>query len=86
MPVAQMWDDVVHTCRHQRLFCSERCVDTWCRETGSTHGYVMDLRTLWRLASHWYDGRLDRGYARREPDAAKESLRSVGLSGPFWGL
>jgi hypothetical protein len=44
----------------------------------------MDLRTLWRFASHWYDGRLDRGYVRREPEAATEYLRSVGLSGPFW--
>jgi Alkylmercury lyase len=86
VPVAHMWDDVVHTCRHQRLFCSERCVDTWCRRTGSERGYVMDLRTLWRLASHWYDGRLNRGYVRREPEAAKEYLRSVGLAGPFWGL
>lgn len=46
----------------------------------------MDLATLWRLAAHWYDGRLDRGYVRREPEQAKEYLRSVGLSGPFWGL
>jgi Alkylmercury lyase len=86
VPVAHMWDDVVQTCRHQRLFCSEGCVDAWCRQTGSTRGYVMDLRTLWRFASHWYDGRLDRGYVRREPEAAAEYLRSVGLSGPFWGL
>jgi hypothetical protein len=86
VPVAHMWDDVVHTCRHQRLFCSEDCVDAWCQRTGSTRGYVMDLRTLWRLASRWYHGRMDRGYVRREPEAAKEYLRSVGLSGPFWGL
>jgi Alkylmercury lyase len=86
VPVTHMWDDVVHTCRHQRLFCTDDCVDSWCRESGSRRGYVMDLRTLWRFASHWYDGRLDRGYVRREPEAAKEYLLSVGLSGPFWGL
>lgn len=86
VPAAQMWDDVVHTCRHQRLFCSEGCVDAWCRQTGSTRGYVMDLRTLWRFASHWYDGRMDRGYIRREPAAATEYMRSAGLSGQFWGL
>jgi hypothetical protein len=83
---AGMWDDVVHTCRHQRLFCSEDCVDGWLRATGSARGYVMDLATLWRFAAHWYDGRLERGYTRREPDEAKKYLRSVGLSGPFWGL
>lgn len=86
VPVVHMWDDVVHTCRHQRLFCSEACVGSWCRESGNRRGYVMDLHTLWRLASHWYDGRLDRGYLRREPEAAKKYLRNVGLSGPFWGL
>ena len=52
-------------------------------ETGS---YVMDLGTLWRLAAHWYDGRLERGYVRREPSAAAAYLRGVGLAGPFWGL
>ncbi len=86
VPVSRMWDDVVHTCRHQRLFCSERCVGAWLRDTGHPRGYVMDLATLWRLAAHWYDGRLDRGYTRREPAEAADYLRSVGLSGPFWGL
>ena len=86
VPVAQMWDDVVHTCAHQRLFCSENCVSDWLAATGSARGYVLDLGTLWRLAAHWYDGRLDRGYVRREPSQAAEYLRGFGLSGSFWGL
>lgn len=86
VPVAHMWDDVVHTCGNQRLFCAEGCIDAWLARTGNARGYVMDLATLWRLAEHWYDGRLDRGYVRREPAAAADYFRSVGLSGPFWGL
>lgn len=86
IPSARMWDDVVHTCGHQRIFCAEGCVDDWLARTGNTRGYVMDLPTLWRFASDWYTGRLDRGYTRREPSAAADYLRSVGLSGPFWGL
>jgi hypothetical protein len=86
VPAAQMWDDVVHTCAHQRLFCSERCVDDWLERTGNVRGAVLDLATLWRLASHWYDGRLERGYTRREPGDAHAYFREVGLSGPFWGL
>jgi hypothetical protein len=86
VPVAHMWDDVVHTCGNQRLFCGEQCVQDWLDRTGNTRGYVMDLTTLWRLAQHWYDGRLARGYVRREPTSAREYLREVGLSGPFWGL
>jgi hypothetical protein len=34
----------------------------------------------------WCAGRLERGYVRREPSAAADYLRSVGLSGTFWGL
>lgn len=85
-PASHMWADVVHTCGNQRIFCSETCVGEWLMRTGQERGYVMDLTTLWNLASDWYTGRLDRGYRRREPDAAADYLRSVGLSGPFWGL
>jgi hypothetical protein len=85
VPVSRMWDDVVRTCAHQRVFCSQDCVSAWLRATGSPPGYVMDLPTLWQLAAHWYDGRMDRGYVRREPAQAAEYLRGVGLSGPFWG-
>jgi hypothetical protein len=58
----------------------------WLAASGLVRGYVMDLATLWRLAAHWYDGRLERGYTRREPARAAAYLRGVGLSGPFWGL
>lgn len=86
IPARHIWDDVVRTCGHQRLFCGQACVADWLTATGNKRGYVMDLATLWRLASHWYDGRLDHGYVRREPTASADYLRSVGLSGPFWGL
>jgi hypothetical protein len=85
-PVSRIWDDVVHSCAHQRIFCGEGCVDRWLGATGNERGYVMDLPTLWRLARGWYAGRLDRGYVRREPAAAAEYFESVGLRGPFWGL
>ena len=86
VPAARMWDDVVHTCGNQRIFCSTDCVDSWLAEQGLERGYVMDLATLWRLASGWYAGRLERGYVRREPSAAADYLRDAGLSGTFWGL
>ncbi|GAA1114879.1 organomercurial lyase [Kribbella jejuensis] len=86
VPAARMWDDVVFTCGNQRIFCSELCLNTWLDRTGSGRGYVMDLPTLWRLASGWYAGRLERGYVRREPSAAVDYLHGVGLSGSFWGL
>ena len=85
VPMAQVWDDVVRACSNQRLFCSLDCVERWLSDTAQQRGYVMDLATLWRLAQGWYAGRLDRGYTRREPVAAAEYFRSVGLTGPFWG-
>jgi len=86
VPVAHMWDDVVRTCGHQRIFCHEGCVDTWLARTSHERGHVMDLATLWRLARGWYAGRLDPGYIRREPAQAAAYFREVGLAGPFWGL
>jgi hypothetical protein len=80
-----MWDDVVHTCGDQRIVCSRDCVGTWLLDTAQDEGYVMDLPTLRSFAAHWYDGRLEHGYVRREPSAAHDCIRSVGLSGPLWG-
>lgn len=86
VPVAHMWDDVLHTCGHQRIFCSEACVDSWLAREALARGYVMDLATLWRLARSWYAGRLDPGYKRREPPEAAAYFREVGLAGSFWRL
>ena len=33
-PMAHVWDDVIHACEHQRIFCDEACVDRWLAETG----------------------------------------------------
>ncbi|MFI1769562.1 organomercurial lyase [Streptomyces sp. NPDC020800] len=85
-PMHRAWDDVVHTCANQRLFCSTGCVDTWLRRTGQERGYVMDLTTLWRFARDWYSGRLEPGYTRRDPAAASAYFAEVGLHGSFWGL
>ena len=76
----------MHTCAHQRLFCSHDCVTDWLAATGNARGAVLDLATPWRFASRWYEGRLERGYTRREPSQAAGYMRSAGLSGPFWGL
>jgi hypothetical protein len=86
VPASRMWDDVIHTCSNQLLFCGDACIDAWLASTGRPEGYRMDLATLWRFSSRWYEGRLDHGYARREPAAAAAYFREVGLHGTFWGL
>jgi hypothetical protein len=84
-PMARVWDDVVHACTHQRIYCSDECLeqDLAVNESISA-GARFDLPTLWRLARHWYAGRLDRGYRRREPSVAAAYFTEVGLHGPFW--
>ena len=84
-PMAHVWDDVVHACENQRIFCDERCVADWLERTSNERGAVFDLATLWRLAAGWYAGRLDPGYRRREPREAADYFASVGLEGEFWG-
>ena len=86
VPMDKVWNDVVYACSNQRLFCSEQCVRDWLASTGQAPGYIMDLATLWRLASGWYSGRLDSPYQRKDPQSAVGYFRSVGLRGPFWGL
>ena len=86
VPAAHMWDDVVVTCGHQRIFCGHDCVGVWLEARGEREGSVIDLPTLWRLAEGWYAGRLDPGYRRREPDEAAAYFREAGLTGTFWGL
>jgi hypothetical protein len=86
VPVDHIWPDAAHACANQQIYCSEACVADWLERTGNTRGYTMSLATLWRLAEHWYDGRLDTPYERRDPVRAAEYFRGVGLTGPFWGL
>lgn len=86
VPADRIWPDAAHACENQQIFCSTDCVARWLDRTGNERGDVLSLTTLWRLAAHWYDGRLQSPYERREPAQAADYFRSVGLSGPFWGL
>ncbi|MET0704422.1 MAG: organomercurial lyase [Mycobacterium sp.] len=84
-PMARVWNDVVHGCQHQRIFCDDHCLDLYLTELSPTDpGFRFDIPTLWNLARHWYEGRLDRGYQRRDPASAATYFASVGLTGPFW--
>jgi Alkylmercury lyase len=86
VPVRAMWDDILRTCGNQRVFCGVICLDRWLAREQLERGSIADLVTVWRLASHWYEGRLDRGYRRREPAEAADQFREAGLRGAFWGL
>ncbi|MFC4530514.1 organomercurial lyase [Sphaerisporangium dianthi] len=85
VPIPRMWDDVMYTCAHQSLFCSEEHVGRWLRQSRSPRGAILDMRTLWLLATRWYAGRFTREYRRRTPDEARALFHELGLVGPFWG-
>ena len=86
VPMAHVWDDIILTCENQRIFCSDACLDAWVERTGHQRGATTDIATLWRLAEHWYDGRLDSPYQRREPAIAARYFATKGLTGEFWGV
>ena len=87
VPVQRMWDDVVETCANQRLFCGPACVDRWLAARGGPSRATSWIsRRYGDWPAEWYEGRLERGYTRREPSAAAAYFREVGLQGPFWGL
>jgi hypothetical protein len=81
---AHVWDDVVRTCSRQRIFCRPDCIDRWSESTGVPVGSVFDLPTLWRLASRWYEGRLDSPYERRDPATAVAFFAEVGMPRGFY--
>ena len=73
VPTAHMWDDVIHTCGNQLLFCDDDCIDRWLertamrRVTGWTwRRCAIGRRVVHRLA--W------NGYHRREPAQARALL------------
>jgi hypothetical protein len=84
-PMPHVWNDVVHTCQHQRIYCNHDCLDSdLAAHHAADNGARFDIPTLWKLAQHWYAGRLDRGYRRRDPASASSYFAKVGLTGPFW--
>lgn len=84
VPVPKMWDDVVYTCSNQLIFCNRTHVEEWLRKTGNSFGTILDLSTLWTLATQWYAGRLTPDYRRRTADEAAEFFKSIGLTEDFW--
>lgn len=84
VPVTEMWNDVVYSCSNQLIFCNREHVDQWLQKTGNTLGTILDMFTLWTLATEWYKGRLTPEYRRRTANEAAEFFANIGLKGDFW--
>jgi hypothetical protein len=68
------------------LFRSEADVVAWCERRHIAPGAVFDLARLWRLATVWYDDRLNLAWCRRTIQERQAILDAVGLTGSFWRL
>jgi hypothetical protein len=49
-------------------------------------GAVVDLATMWRLGTVWYEDRLHDDHRRRTPAEATAVFAELGLTGPFWDM
>ncbi|MCG8467313.1 MAG: hypothetical protein MJB57_03780 [Gemmatimonadetes bacterium] len=47
---------------------------------------MIDPETTWRLASRWWDDRLDRDWRRRTLEERQAIFDEVGLRDSFWSL
>lgn len=69
-----------------QAFRSEGEIDRWCALQGRTRSAGFTPATLWRLASIWYDDRLDRNWRRHTVAERQALLTSVGLEGEAWRI
>ena len=68
------------------LFRSEEDLNAWSAATGIPRGEAFDLDRLWRLASTWYDDRLDHDWQRRSVPQRQALMHGAGLTGDFWSF
>jgi hypothetical protein len=66
------------------LFRSEEHVQRWLN--GRDPGATIPVEKLWELAHAWYRDRLAPDWRPRTPEQSHAILRSLGLTGPFWGV
>ena len=68
------------------LFRSEDDIVAWCEQRRITVGAVFELAQLWKLATAWYDDRLNATWRRRTLPERQAILDAVGLTSAFWRL
>ena len=61
-------------------------MEAWAAAAGEPVGAVVDLPTMWRLGTAWYEDRLHDDFRRRTPEEATAVFAGLGLTGPFWDM
>lgn len=79
LPVARLWDNVIHSCSLQLPFKSEEAVNQWCKRHRISKGSVISAEKCYELSSKWYGPYLDKDWNRKSPEEAKEFFSSIGL-------
>ena len=79
LPVARLWDNVIHSCSLQIPFRSEEAVNEWCDRHRIEKGSVITAEKCYELSIKWYGSYLDTNWNRKSPEEAKEFFNSIGL-------
>jgi hypothetical protein len=85
-PVAHWWDNVIFACSSFQPFRTEQEVADWCARHALPRGAILSLPQLWRFASDWYGGYLEKPWRKRTRAEAEALFQRHGLTGPFWSL
>ncbi len=79
LPVARLWDNVIHSCSLQLPFKNESAVNEWCTRHRISKGSVISADKCFELSSKWYGNYLDSNWNRKSPEEVKEFFDSIGL-------
>ncbi|MBX3170227.1 MAG: alkylmercury lyase family protein [Candidatus Eremiobacteraeota bacterium] len=78
LPVARLWDNVVHSCSMMLCFSRASLVEDWCRRHGLPRGQILSLDKAWELAQGWYGGYLEPAWNRKSPDEVRSFYQGSG--------
>jgi len=79
LPVARLWENVVHSCALMLPFKTEQDLIDWCQRHRVEKGSSISAEKCFELASKWYGTYLDKDWNRKSPEEAKTFFASIGL-------
>jgi hypothetical protein len=83
LPVARLWDNVIHSCSLMLPHKDEAALEAWCERHRIKKGAVMRASKCYELAEKWYGPYLDPGWNRKSGEEVTDLFRSMGLDLEF---
>lgn len=79
LPVARLWDNVIHSCSLMLPFKNEDDINEWCKKHRIEKGNVISAEKCFELSTKWYGPYLDENWNRKGPEEVKAFFESIGL-------